>query len=248
MSPSVRSRPVGTGAGGDVTVWADAVAERILLDAIEPLAEREGGLHVVTEEAGELTLGTRPATTVVIDPVDGSGNVRRGLPAYATSVAIADGRSIGTVWLGLVRDHATGEDIVAERGRGAFVDGVHQRPAPGDPPEFLMVEGADPRRVTSAAAALAGRVGRLRAYGSLALAICWAGLGRADGVLGLGRGRAVDYAAAQLVAREAGLPLGLPTEEARDGAPLDTVTGRKVAGAWDPELRAILAGLVAEPS
>lgn len=248
MSVAERARPVGTGAGGDTTVYADEVAEQILLQALRPLAkERAGGFTVVTEEAGEVPMGG-DAIVVVVDPVDGSVNAKRGLPSFATSIAIAHGRTIGDVWLGLVRDHATGEDIVAERGRGSFVDGARQRPVPVDPPELLMLEGAAPGLVSRAAALLDGRVRRLRACGSLALAICWAGVGRADGVLGLGRGRAVDYAAAQLVAAEAGMPIGLPTDAARAGAPLDTTTGRRVVGARDPALRAILAGLVADPS
>lgn len=244
MSVAERARPVGRGAGGDITVHADEVAERIILDALAPLAARERGFTVVTEEAGEVAMGDG-STVVVVDPVDGSVNAKRGLPTFATSIAVAGGRTIGDVWLGLVRDHATGEDIVAERGRGAFVDGVRQAPERVDPPELLMVEGAAPGLVAPAAAALDGHVRRVRAYGSLALAICWAGIGRADGILGLGPGRAVDYAAAQLVAAEGGMPVGLPTDADRDGAPLDTTTGRRIVGARDPALRAILAGLVA---
>ena len=115
---------------------------------------------------------------VVVDPIDGSLNAKRGLPVFATSIALAEGPAMGDVTLGVIRDHGTGEEWIAERGRGAWVDGraPDARPtAPGAALDLLLLEGSYPSVVGPLAVALDGRVGRFRALGSLALSLCHAG-------------------------------------------------------------------------
>jgi myo-inositol-1(or 4)-monophosphatase len=232
LPPERRAEPCGPGAGGDVTLMVDRLAEDAVLAELEALGRP---LTLLSEELGERVLAGGGPPLVVLDPIDGSLNAKRGMPAFATAIAVADGPAMGDVWLGLVRDHGTGEEFVAERGRGAWVDGA--RLAPGgartDGLELLMIEGASPERVARAVAHLEGRVGRLRALGSLALSLCHTAAGRADAMAGLGPGRAVDIAAAQLVAREAGLMVGAPSAAALDGAPLDLTTRYPVLAARD---------------
>ena len=101
--------------------------------------------------------------------------------------------------------------------------------------ELLLVEGAYPDRIGPAAAALDGRVDRIRALGSLALSLCHAAAGRCDAMVGLGPGRSIDIAAAQLVAREAGLLVGLPREDGPAGD--DPPPGRPLPRARGPRRR-----------
>lgn len=245
MPPRERREPVGQGAGGDVTVRIDRVAEDIVL---EELAALGTGLTVLTEEAGEVEIAGGGPPVVVVDPIDGSLNARRGLPVFSTAIALAEGPAMGDVVLGLVRDHGTGEEWTAERGRGARLDGVRlerpEAPAAGHL-ELLLVEGAFPARLAAVSAMLDGRVGRIRALGSLALSLCHAAGGRGDAMIGLGPGRAVDVAAAQLVAREAGLLVGLPAAADTDAAPLDMDVRFHVTAAHDPETLALLGRVAA---
>jgi myo-inositol-1(or 4)-monophosphatase len=244
MAPERRAEPCGRGAGGDVTVLVDRVAEDIVVEELERLGRP---LTLVSEELGERDLAGGGPPLLVVDPIDGSLNAKRGMPLFATSIAIADGRRMADVRAGLVRDHGTGEEFVAERGRGAWMDGRPLRAPTGSRDgvmELLMLEGARPARVVRAAKALDGRVGRLRAIGSLALSICHTAAGRADAMVGLGPGRAVDIAAAQLVARESGLIVGLPEPGDLDGAPLDVTTLSHVVTARDHATLELLAGLL----
>ncbi len=137
---------------------------------------------MISEEVGEVELDGGSATAIaVVDPIDGSLNAKRGLPFFATSIALARGRTMGDVTIGLVRDHGTGEEWVAERGRGAWLDGVRlaaRTPSPSGILELVLVEGAYPARVARMAAFLEGRVGRMRALGSLALSMCETAAGR----------------------------------------------------------------------
>ena len=233
MSPAERREPTGDGAGGDVTVMIDRVAEDIVIAEIEALGMP---LTLLSEEAGTLAVAGGGPTFVVVDPIDGSFNASRGLPIFSTSIAVAEGPTIGDVVLGLVRDHGTGEEWTAERGRGAHLNGLPitaEDAGGGDRLELLLVEGAFPARLEAAARMLDGRVGRIRALGSLALSLCHTAAGRGDAMVGLGPGRTVDVAAAQLVAREAGLLVGLPDVAALAPTPLDLEARFHVTAARD---------------
>jgi myo-inositol-1(or 4)-monophosphatase len=60
---------------------------------------------------------------VVIDPIDGSVNAKRGLPHHALSIAVAEGSTMADVVFGFVQDFGPDEEWVAWRGRGAELDG-----------------------------------------------------------------------------------------------------------------------------
>ena len=217
LTAAERRVPQGAGAGGDTTVLVDRLAEEIVIDV---LGRRDAGLTLISEEAGEVAMGA-PFPLVVVDPIDGSLNAKRGLPIFAVSIAVADGPSVGDVWLGMVRDLGSGETLSAERGVGAWSDGTPLVCAPaGGRPDMLALEGASPTRMARAAPAMTGRVARIRALGSAALSICHAAAGRVDAMASLGRCRSVDVAAAVLIAREAGAVVGLPDPEDVNGASL----------------------------
>jgi myo-inositol-1(or 4)-monophosphatase len=246
LPPARRSERLGRGAGGDTTLLIDRIAEEAVVAELEALGRP---LTLVSEELGVREIAGGGPVLVVLDPIDGSLNAKRGLPAFATSLALADGPAMADVRLGLVRDHGTGEEYVAERGRGAWLDGARLAPAgaPDGRLELLMVEGASPARVAHAALRLDGHAGRLRAVGSLALSLCHAAAGRADAMAGLGPGRAVDVAAAQLVAREAGLLVGTPSPDGLPAVPLDVTTRFPILAARDEAALALLSSAL-EPS
>lgn len=211
MSSAERRRPVGAGAGGDVTVRVDALAEAALLAAIEPLVAKGGGALLIAEEGGHRQLeGDAVGTTVVVDPIDGSLNAKRTLPIFSTAVAVADGPTMGDVWFGYVRDHGSGATHVAERGRGAWRDGRPLAVRPEAPTLVVAFEGASPTRLAAACPPLEGQVHRVRALGSLALSLCAVATGACDGMAGLSQARSVDTAGAQLICREAGALVGMP--------------------------------------
>ena len=223
-----RARETGTrGEGGDRTLEIDAAAEEAVFRRLRALHDEGHRFVAVSEERGRIDFGGGPVR-VVIDPLDGSKNAKRGLPHHALSLAVADGATMADVVFGYVHDFGGGEEWVARRGSGALLNGALLDPhvperRVGGKLELLGIESADPRWVRDSADALAETAHRLRAIGAIAVSLCQVAAARLDGMVTLRRLRAVDVAAAQLIVREAGGVVRFTACAEPLGAPLDVL-------------------------
>ena len=230
-----RELVVGAGVGGDDTTAIDAAAERVILERLHAI----DGATIVSEEVGELRGDGR--LRIVVDPIDGSLNAKRGIPFFSLSVAVAEGETMDDVVFGYIYDFGTGEEWTAERGEGARLNGVELGPTrPRERIEILSFEATLTSSVAEKAAAVVGLAYRLRIMGSLALSLCHLAAGRVDAVCSLKAARAVDIAAAQLLVRERGLAIDLPEAPPFGAAPLDTEGRSRVVAAATPEVAAEL--------
>ncbi len=231
----VRSR----GEGGDDTTEIDARAEEVVLRHFEDVS-------VVSEEAGELRRSG--AHVVVVDPIDGSINAKRGIPFFSFSIAVAEGETMDDVFFGFVHDFGTGEEWTATRGGGAQLNGEPLGAIlPKDVLDILSFEATRTELIARDAPKMVGVAQRLRIMGSLALSLCHLAAGRLDGVCSLKGARSVDIAAAQLLVRELGIAIDLFDVETPFGeAPLDLEGRSRVAAAGSEALvRRIAAALSA---
>jgi myo-inositol-1(or 4)-monophosphatase len=225
-----RARETSRGAGGDMALAIDRAAEDAVIDELERFGV---GATVITEERGTLEVAGGGDTTIVVDPIDGSLNAKRGMPLHALSIAVASGPTMRDVEFGFVG--AVGETFWARRGEGAWLDGEPLAVAAGEL-EVLGVESARPELVADASDRLAATgARRLRMIGSIALSLCYVGAMRFDAMLSLRTCRSVDAAAAQLVVREAGGVVTFPDAGDLD-APLDLDMRSRVLAATTPEL------------
>jgi myo-inositol-1(or 4)-monophosphatase len=236
-----REPVVGAGMGGDETTAIDAAVERAVIARFDAAAS--GQFTLVSEELGRR--GSSDGVWIVLDPIDGSINAKRGLPFFSLSVAIAVGGTMDDVVFGFVHDFGTGEEWTAERGGGARLNGA---PLDGDRPkgeiEILALEATRTDLVAIHTPPLVGLVHRLRIFGSLAISLCHLADGRVDGVCSLKAARSVDIAAAQLLVRERGLAIDLFEARAprRFGeAPLDLEGRSRVVAAGTGDLCAQIA-------
>ncbi|MDG6948024.1 MAG: hypothetical protein JRN40_01760 [Nitrososphaerota archaeon] len=212
-----RGREVGLGAAGDRTIYADKLAEDLLLKKIG----RVRGVRVLSEEAGEA--GDRGGETLaVVDPLDGSSNFVRGIPFYCTSVAIVErgtAEGSGVVEVGVVRDLVTGDVYAARRGEGAKKNGKPIRTAETAKITESVV-GVDlssaPKGLYPDLQPLLDGIKRQVHFGANALELCFLAEGKTDAFVDLReRMRITDFAAAWLIALEAGAEV-----TARDGGEL----------------------------
>ena len=241
-----RVRETGTtGEGGDRTLLIDEAAEALVFAQLEGLYEQGARFTAISEERGTVDFGGGD-TIVVIDPIDGSLNAKRGLPHHAVSIAVAEGPTMADVVFGFVQDFGPDEEWVAYRGHGARLNGMPLDGTLGERRvrgrlEVIGVESADPRWVVASADTLAEVAHRIRAIGTMASAICQVAGARFDGMVSLRKSRAVDAAAAQLIAREAGALVAFIAYDDPLAAPLDIEPHSPVVAARSPEGLAALA-------
>jgi myo-inositol-1(or 4)-monophosphatase len=244
-STAERAVETGRGEGGDTAYVIDRAAEDAVFAEIEAL-----GVPVlaVSEERGEIAVGTETASTegdpvrIVIDPVDGSLNAKRGLPFACVSIAIASGPRMGDVEVGWVAEldprltasdePRPGRDWWAVKGEGAFRDGEALPSLQPGALEVLGLETARPELVAASASAIES-VGarRIRALGSVAMTLCLVAAGQLDAMVSLRPIRSVDAAAAQLLVTEAGGAVSFPADDQ-----LSLEMRSRVLAARDPDL------------
>ena len=203
------------GEGGDRTLVIDQQSEDHVFRELERLHDAGARFQAVSEERGMVDFGSDDVT-VVIDPIDGSLNAKRGLAHVGLSIAVASGFAMSDAEFGYVLDLGTEEEWVARRGEGVLFNGD---PLPASPPErrtkagkleVVAIESADPQWIAPHIGRLEEKVHRIRAYGSVAISLCQVAGTRADGMLTLWNTRAVDCAAGQLIVRESGGHVAFP--------------------------------------
>jgi myo-inositol-1(or 4)-monophosphatase len=196
------------GAGGDRTLVIDRLCEDAVFDELEALHEEGHSFTAVSEERGSVTFGDDDSgLNVIIDPIDGSLNARRTIPLHSLSVAVASGNSMGDVTFGYVYEFGADEEFVASIDGDALLNDRPIEVAAGEGLEVVALEATKPERVLKAAESLQGRAFRIRVPGSIAVALCYVGAGRYDGMITTRNARSVDAAAGQLIARCAGAAL-----------------------------------------
>jgi myo-inositol-1(or 4)-monophosphatase len=241
-SPSTaeRARETGRrGSGGDRTLVIDASAEDVVFAELDALSSAGYRFHAISEERGEVDYGGTEVR-VIIDPIDGSLNAKRGIPHHALSIAVADGETMADVAFAFVYDFGPSEEWRASRGEGAWCNDVPldrdagERRGGDGRLEVIGIESADPRWVAASIDGLVGKSYRLRALGTIASSLCQVAGARFDAMLTLRNGRGVDAAAGQLIVREGGGYVSFPRFEGL-AAPLDATPSSPVIAARTPE-------------
>ena len=246
-----REPVVGAGEGGDETTAIDRAAEDAVVERLAALHESGVEFVLVSEELGERAFGDPDAPLrVVLDPIDGSLNAKRGIPFFSLSVAVAGGAAMEDVVFGYVYDFGTGEEWTARQGGGASLNGVPlDGLGPKEEIEIVSFEATRTDLVAEKAPGIVGLAYRTRIMGSLALSLCHLAAGRVDAVCSLKPARSVDIAAAQLLVRERGFAIELPEDPPFGAAVLDVAArSRVVAAATEERCRELFAALSASRS
>src|SRR3954470_13374161 len=132
-NPTSTERVIETGdrgGGGDLTLVIDAAAEDAVFTELDRLHADGARFTAVSEERGLVDYGDADVL-VVIDPIDGSMNAKRGLTHHALSVAVSDGPTMADVVFGYVYDLGPGEEWRGgPRGGAAPLPPARARPPP----------------------------------------------------------------------------------------------------------------------
>lgn len=207
---------LGTGAGGDPIRRIDLAAEGAIVDTLE---DHEISFTLISEESGIMKIGLSPEDHfVTIDPIDGTTNLMRGIPFYATSIAVSSAPIMNAVHAALVADLVRGITYTAQEGKGAFRNNQKVTPSRTESLEEAVV-GVDlctykVQRVVSQLTGLMQQVRHIRHLGANALELCYVADGTTEAFLDIrGKLRTTDIAAAWLIVNEAGAKITTPDGE-----------------------------------
>jgi len=198
------------GAGGDISMHIDIVAENAIIEFIE---RSNIDLLLISEEVGEKYIGDKDNAMknqykLIVDPIDGSSNAVRGVPFSSVSIAFAVGNKIANIEKAVVIDLTTRDLYSAKRGQGAFLNGNKISVSDRDKQELIfeidyrlinLVESLDKyKRIIK-------KSKRIRTMGSCALSLCQVARGSMDAYINFKEIiRLVDAAAGILLVKEAG--------------------------------------------
>lgn len=173
--------------------------------AVEDTLTQIGASADIVSEEGESVVGDG-GIHIVVDPVDGTTNLARGVPLAVTSLLASENQRISGALAGLVMDLYSGDIYRAEREKGAWRGGIPIHPAePRDITEALISidisKGASLKPVEGVIA----EARHLRQLGCAAISLCLVASGVIDAHIDLrGTLRATDVAAGLLILKEAG--------------------------------------------
>jgi myo-inositol-1(or 4)-monophosphatase len=191
---------IGIGASGDKTYPVDKMAEDIILSVLESSGE---SLTVISEEVGMRDI-SGGGTIVLIDPVDGSRNAIAGIPFYCTSIAVAEGRTVGDIYLSYVLNLVNGDEFWAENGKGAFLNGERIVSQKDDVFYLTAYEAQSPVKDIPRIIPLLSASRKTRCLGATALDIAYLAHGAISIFANPSPSRSFDFGGGWLLVQEAG--------------------------------------------
>lgn len=214
VEPLIGTRKSGEivkiGADGTPTTLIDVVAEKKVVDALEEL---ERPVFLISEEIGEVKIGKDPPEAIlVVDPLDGTSNAIKKIPAYGISIAIAQSSAssqetanLQDVGMGLVKNFATGDLYSGFKGYGAFLNGEKIGSSLIDDVSRSSVGAYIYRGDMNRLEPLCKTVRRMRTLGAVAIEISYVADGTYDAFVDMRDNlRVVDVAAAKIIVEESG--------------------------------------------
>jgi myo-inositol-1(or 4)-monophosphatase len=180
----------------------DLLSEKIIVSTIR----RHYPHHNILAEEKAAKQGDSPFRWIV-DPLDGTTNYAHGYPTFCVSIAL---EKKGEIILGVVYDPMRNETFLAERGKGARLNGKKIHVSSTSKISLSLLATGFPYDLRESPVNnfdhfhnFAIRAQAVRRAGSAALDLCYVAAGRFDGFWEMKLGP-WDLAAGSLIVREAG--------------------------------------------
>lgn len=191
---------LGRGEFGDNTVFIDKLAEDTVVDLI---CKSSMACSILTEEKGWVEVKGR-YPIVIVDPIDGSLNAKRGIPYYALSIGLAFDNTTDAIECGYVINLANRDEFWAVKREGAYFNGKRIVNGGYKNLGVVAVEGLKKETNPDMLTKIFRSFYRVRQSGSTALDLCYTAVYAYDAFLHLDKARVVDYAAGKVIVEEAG--------------------------------------------
>ncbi|MDR2700017.1 MAG: hypothetical protein LBC12_04305 [Nitrososphaerota archaeon] len=198
---------LGKGAGGDAMKPVDLAAEKAIVDTLQ---NYNVSFSLISEESGFEKYGNNPEECyITIDPIDGTTNLLRGLPFYASSIAVSRKPVIVEIYAALVADLYHDITYIAQENRGAYRGSEKIKTSQvSSLQEAVLGMDLNTYKVAEIAPKLTDLIQQtkhIRHYGANALELCYVANGLTDAFVDIrGKLRTTDVAAGFLIIKEAG--------------------------------------------
>ncbi|MDR1820179.1 MAG: bifunctional NADP phosphatase/NAD kinase [Methanobrevibacter sp.] len=214
---------IKVGADGTDTKKIDEYAEK---EVIKVLKSNDFLNYLISEEIGEMKIGKNNAKKVniindltnnetsekakfifVIDPLDGTFNALKKIPAYGISIAIAKIKNrklpqLEDIQMGFIKDFYSGDLYEAVKNKGTTVNGEKPKHQITTSLEKATLGGY--LNLKGSVFNLLKEIRRLRTIGSVAIEFAYLSQGKYDIFIDLRGSRILDIAAAKLIVEESG--------------------------------------------
>lgn len=211
LGQRMASKKSKRGAGGDITMYIDQVAEDTVIQSLE---QNNVDCFLISEESGEVIIGNEikakeNQNVLIVDPLDGSNNAVRGVPYCSVSIAYAIGNKMNDIVSSVVLNLNTEDLYWAEKGRGAYRNNTKIQVSDLDITQKCFFELNLPMKNLienlATLASIIKKFYRIRILGSTALTLCQIACGSMEAFINLRESnRLVDIAAGSLILKEAG--------------------------------------------
>lgn len=215
------------GADGTPTKYIDIIAEK---EVIKVLKDMNFISLLISEEIGELKIGkgtyeqinileelsinndidksSKAKFIFLIDPLDGTSNAIKRIPAYGISIAIAEIPQKGLATLedikiAYVKNFDNGDFYEAIKGEGAKLNGELIKPSCETSLANVSLGGFI-KGSSDNIFNLIKKIRRIRILGSVALELCYIANGKYDVFMDMRKSRIIDIAASKLIVEESG--------------------------------------------
>ena len=199
------------GAGGDISMQIDLIAENVIINTLE---NENISVLLISEEIGEKYIGDKQKAiesqnVLIVDPVDGSNNAVRGIPYCSVSIAYAKGTKIGDIKHAVVLDLVSKDIYWAIKGEGAYMNDEKIKVSDLTLSDKCFFELNLPKKnifnYIERLKPIIQKFHRMRIFGSSALTLCQVAKGSMEAFINLRESnRLVDVAAGYLILKEAG--------------------------------------------
>jgi fructose-1,6-bisphosphatase/inositol monophosphatase family enzyme len=165
--------------GKDIKISADKESESIIIDFLR----KKTNIAILSEEKGFIKATEDSELTWVVDPLDGSINFLKGIPASCVSIALCRGEK---PLLGAIYDFNRGELYTGVNRGGAWLNGREIAVSKTNAIEKAIMFTGFPSNADFSPAALGKMVEQIRAFlklrwiGSAALSLAYVAAGRGD--------------------------------------------------------------------
>jgi myo-inositol-1(or 4)-monophosphatase len=173
--------------------------------------EEIGNVEVMSEEAGRVVFG-KPEHRVILDPLDGSSNYKRGIPLFSVSIEVLTYPGLEHL-MAVIYEPMNRQMFSAQKGQGAFMDNSQiytseERPFRDCLFDLDLHTAADEGKFAKFVEAFRKfglNLKSFRSVGSCAISLAYTACGTLDGFLDFTKNsRMVDIAAGLLILEEAG--------------------------------------------